>query len=276
MLIAALTLALPALQVPVVLAELPESLALEGAQTHFAPGGRAAVMVFPDGELDARKWKLWQDGELGEGYDFLNGVRFSADGKSLAYRRGQVIEGGSQRWEVVLNGRADGSYTWVGPPALRPDGREVAYWAGEGVTHAPQNGVTAGSGPGASGRTGGSYFIVQAGQEAKDRYPSTPERYAPVYRADGKEIAHLALLEDGLFVRVGKKEHGPYQDASAPVYAPEGKTCGWVGVPRSGRGAIVIGKKEYAEGAFIDNPIVGAVAGTGFAVQTMLSLQVQG
>lgn len=268
MLIAALAPVCPTLQEPVVLAELPESLPLEGTQTHFAPGGRAAVLVVPDGELAERKWKLWQDGELGEAYDYLDGIRFSADGQHLAYRRGQVLEGDSQRWEVVLDGRADGSYTWVGRPALRPDGREVAYWAGEGVRHDPKGGVPVGVPHSATGRNGGSYFIVQAGQEAKDRYPSTPERYAPVYRADGKEIAHLALLDDGLFVRVGKKEYGPYQDASRPVFAPSGKSCGWVGVPKSGRGAIVIGKKEHAEGAPALGPPAFAGKGKDFAYPT--------
>ena len=37
-----------------------------------------------------------------------------------------------------------------------------------------------------------------------------------------------------------------------------------------------LGKCLGADGSFIDNPIVGPVAGTGFAVQTMLTLQVQG
>lgn len=267
-LLAALALLCAPPQEPVVLAELPESLTLEGARTHFAPGGNAAVVVVPDGSLADRKWKLWQDGELGEAYDFLDGLRFSADGKHLAYRRGQVVEGNTQRWEVVLDGRADGSYTWVGPPALRPDGREVAYWAGEDVRHDPKGGVPVGVPHSATGRSSGSYFIVQAGSEGKDRFPSTPERYAPVYRADGKEIAYLALLDDGLFVRVGKKEYGPYMSASGPVFAPEGKTCGWVGVPKSGRGAIVIGKKEHAEGSPALGPPAFAGKGKDFAFPT--------
>lgn len=255
-------------QEPVVITEIPESLPLAGARTHFSPGGRAAVLVIPTGTLTDRKWKLWQDGELGEAYDFLDGLRFSFDGQHLAYRRGQVVEGDTQRWEVVLDGRADGSYTWVGPPALRPDGREVAYWAGEGVRHDPKQGVPVGVPYHATGRNGGHYFLVQAGRESKERFPSTPERFAPVYRADGKELAYLVLLDDGQFVRVGKKEYGPYMNASGPVFAPEGKTCGWVGVPRSGRGAIVVGKKEHAEGAPALGPPAFAGKGKNFAFPT--------
>ena len=33
--------------------------------------------------------------------------------------------------------------------------------------------------------------------------------------------------------------------------------------------------RQDADGSFIDNPIVGPIAGTGFAVQTMLSLQMK-
>lgn len=266
--LASLALALCAAQEPVVLAELPEDLQLEGSRTVFAPGGTAAAVVVADGSLNDRLWRLWHDGELSEAYDFLDSLRFSRDGRHLAYRRGKVIESETQRWEVVLDGRQDGSYTWVGPPALRPDGGEVAYWAGAGVRHNPKGGVPNGVAYNATGRNGGHYFIVRGGKESKDRFPSTPERYAPVYRADGKEIAHLALLDDGLFVLVGKEEYGPYSTATGPVFAPLGKTCGWAGVPRSGRGAIVIGKKEYAEGASALGPPSFAAKGKDFAFAT--------
>lgn len=247
--LAALALACSPVQDPLVLAELPEDLVLEGSRSFFAPGGSAAAVLLAEDRQQDRLWRLWHAGELGEPYDFIENLRFSSDGKHLAYRRGKVIGTETQRWEVVLDGRQDGSYTWVGPPALRPDGSEVAYWAGAGVRHDPKGGVPNGVAHSATGRNGGHYFIVRGGKEDKNRFPSTPERYAPVYRADGKEIAHLALLDDGLYVVVGKKEYGPYSSASGPMFAPSGKTCGWAGVPRSGRGAIVIGKKEYAEGA---------------------------
>lgn len=266
--LAALALAYSPVQDPIVLAELPEDLALEGSRTVFAPGGSAAAVLIPDASLQDRMWRLWHDGELGEPYDFIDSLRFSGDGKHLAYRRGKVIETETQRWEVVLDGRQDGSYTWVGPPALRPDGGEVSYWAGAGVLHDPKSGLPNGVARSSTGRNGGHYFIVRGGKEDKNRFPSTPERYAPVYRADGKEIAHLALLDDGLYVVVGKKEYGPYSSASGPVYAPAGKTCGWAGVPRSGRGAIVIGKKEYAEGAAALGPPAFAGKGRDFAFPT--------
>jgi hypothetical protein len=266
--LAALALACSPAQDPIVLAELPEDLVLEGSRSVFAPGGSAAAVLIAEGSLQDRVWRLWRDGELSEPYDFLDSLRFSSDGKHLAYRRGKVIESETQRWEVVLDGRQDGSYTWVGPPALRPDGREVAYWAGEGVRHDPKGGVPNGVARSATGRNGGQYFIVQGGKETKNRFPSTPERYAPVYRADGKEIAHLELLDDGLYIKVGKKEYGPYSSASGPVFASSGKTCGWVGVPRSGRGAIVIGKKEYAEGAAALGPPAFAGKGKDFAFPT--------
>jgi hypothetical protein len=266
--LASFALACSLAQDPVVLAELPENLALEGSRSVFAPGGSAVAVLCAEGSLQDRMWRLWHEGELSESYDFIDSLRFSRDGKHLAYRRGKVIESETQRWEVVLDGRQDGSYTWVGAPALRPDGGEVAYWAGNEVRHDPKGGVPNGVAHNATGRNGGHYFIVRGGKEDKNRYPSTPERYAPVYRADGKEIAHLALLDDGLFVQVGKKEYGPYSSASGPVYAPEGKTCGWVGVPRSGRGAIVIGKKEYAEGAAALGPPAFAGKGKDFAFPT--------
>jgi hypothetical protein len=272
--LAALALACCLSQGPVVLAELPVELSLEGSRSYFAPGGSAAAVLLAEGERQDRKWRLWQDGVLGEPYDFIDGLRFSSDGKHLAYRRGEVIQAETQRWEVVLDGRQDGSYTWVGPPALRPDGGEVAYWAGAQVRHEPKGGVPDGVAHSATGRNGGHYFIVRGGKAAKDRFPSAPERYAPVYRADGKEIAHLALLDDGLYVLVGKKEYGPYASASGPVFAPEGKTCGWVGIPRSGRGAIVMGKKTAAEGSPSLGPPAFAGKGKDFAYPTTRDEQV--
>ena len=266
-LLAALLLSLIPQQ-PTVLAELPEELKLEGAHTVFAPGGHAAALLLPEGQGLERKWRLWHEGSTSEAYDFLDSLRFSEDGRHLAYRRGQVLEGERQSWEAVLDGRADRAYDWVGPIALSPQGTEIAYWAGESVRHDPKGGVPVGVAHSATGRNGGEYFIVRGGKEAEERCRPTPERFAPVYRADGKEIAHQLLLEDGLFIRVGKKDHGPYLDASQPVYAPQGKTCGWVGLERSGRGAIVIGKKEFAAGAEALGAPAFAGKGRDFAFPT--------
>lgn len=265
---ATLALACCPVQDSIVLAELPEDLELKGSRTVFAPGGSAAAVLAVEGDLQDRMWRIWHDGKTSEPFDFIDGLRFSKDGKHLAYRRGKVIKSETQSWEVVLDGRADASYSWVGPPALRPDGGEVAYWAGADVRHNPKGGVPNGVAYNATGRNGGHYFIVRGGKEDKNRFPSTPERYAPVYRADGKEIAHLALLEDGLYVLVGKKEYGPYSSASGPVYAPSGKVCGWVGVPRSGRGAIYIGKKKAAEGLPALGPPAFSEKGKDFAYTT--------
>lgn len=240
-LILAVSFALALAQEPRVLAELPETPSLEGARTVFAPGGVAAAVVYRDGFGEDARYQLWHDDALSDAYPYVGDLRFSADGRHLAYRRSQAREEGSPSWEIVLDGRAEGGYDWVGPPTLRPDGREVAYWAGEGVQMQGP--------PGLGQRQGGRYLLVAGGQASEDPCRPGPEAWPPVYRADGKELAYLALEEDGYVVKVGKKTHGPYMDATGPVYAPAGKTCGWVGVPVSGRGAVLIGRKEVDQGA---------------------------
>lgn len=288
---------------PTVVHALDEALPVERARTIFAPGGRGFALILPAGD-DARlaeiapdlpdagegadvvqrssssrssgggalgrggggtqPSRLWHDDRVTEAWDFLDGVGFSEDGAHLAYRRGRLLEDGRQEWQVVHDGSPGLPYAWVGRPSLSPDGEAVAYWAGEDVRHDPPGGISIGQATTPSGRHGGAYFVVEDDDEG-DRCPPTPEKYPPVWRADGKRLAHLFLDEDGLQVMVGKRAHGPYQDATGPVWAPDGNACGWVGVPKSGRGAVFVGKRDYDEGAEALGPPAFAGKGRSFA-----------
>ncbi len=244
------------------IATAPEDLDLGGAITVFAAGGSAAAMILSVGAEDDRSWRLWHNGTSGPEWDYLDGLRFSADGQHSCYRAGKRDGPETQTWYVFHDDEQGKPYSWVGMPTLRPDGKEVAYWAAEGVTHRGEREVGRSTGltPALSppGREGGDYFVVKGYKKGKEYQPgrSAPP---PVYRADGKDLAYRGAVPKGWLILVGRKEHGPYLQATPPQWSPSGKHLTWSGVPLSGQGRIYAGRKELAKGSpALGQPVVSS------------------
>lgn len=172
--------------------------------------------------VEHRIWRLWQNEKRSPEWDLIDGLRFSEDGTHWCYRVRGRKQADAPTWRVVHDGKEGKAYSWVGQPALRPDGKEVAYWADHR----------------------GDFFVITGNKKGKEYKPGSRPP-APVYRADGKVLAFRCEVGNGWLILVGRKEHGPYLEASAPRWSATGRSIVWAGVPTNGEGRIYAGRKHW-------------------------------
>jgi hypothetical protein len=189
-------------------------------------GARSAYLGRKKGD-----WTLVVDG-VGKAIEVVRppaalSLRFSLDGKRLAFSGTKVVDGKPVGEAVVVDGVA-------GPPfrglqyasiVFSRDGKRVAYEASDG-----KNG-----------------FVVVDGKAGKP-YPRDAIGF-PVFSADGAHVAYTVRDDDGRFVVTDGVEGARFDALGPPTFAPAGGRLVYVG-GRAGENVVVtdgVEGKSYDE-----------------------------
>jgi WD40 repeat protein len=199
------------------------------------------------------------DGEEYPGFAEIpgNGLRFSADGKRLAF---VTVSDGVERNTLGFIGRSVFARVWVdgkperlrfsgiGKPVFSPDGKRLAYMA---VTASGTQCVVDGqAGPqydGAFAALGDEitfssdsrrycYVADRGGKpvlvvDAREYGPYDDLLSPPEFSPDGKRIAYACKKGDAWSVVVDQKQQKPFDEIqpSSILFSPDGRHCSYVG-----------------------------------------------
>jgi len=175
------------------------------------------------------------DGSTSTAYTTVRSIRFSKDGKHLAYiaQPPEKVER-----EVVVDGKPGGLYRGVGEPLVSDDGSRVIYVAMDDTSQhmLVDNGV---AGPmylrmglpamSANGQrvayvaqAGANQWVVVDNGKPGNPYKGTLSGVA--LSDDGQSLAYEVKVEAGVVVVVNGTEYGPFESAGASVaFGPGGK-----------------------------------------------------
>lgn len=232
----------------------------------FAPVTGTLAYISTKGE----KSLMVVGGKKGEEYSSIDSPPvFSSDGRHLAYSTGSDYK---TRF-VVVDGVPGPSYSYVGWPALNPEGSSVAYRASarDADFNTTNFVVVAGkAGPAfdkvrdpiwsPDGRTV-AYVVNQGGKEDDDGYlvggwrvmagDQAGKEYeyikdkSLVFQPDGKAIAFIAGKGEKEYVVVGDREGEPFDVVESLIFTPDSKTFAYLATPRlGGMKILVVGDRK--------------------------------
>lgn len=154
-------------------------------------------------DLMASKQRVVVDGKLAmESFDSVmdSTLLFSPDSKHFAY----AAKAGD-RWQLVVDDKADPAYDGVGAPVFSRDSQHVIY----------------------SARQGGRNFIVVDGKPQQN-FDGIGET---AVSSDGKRLAYIAMQGGKGFVVIdGKADEGSYDGAGSIVFSEDGKHVAYAAV----------------------------------------------
>jgi DNA-binding beta-propeller fold protein YncE len=198
----------------------------------FTPDGKVVYIASSGGKWNCTdggevcqysggKWYVVVNGKKGEGFDYIENVEFTPDGKNLVYissnggkwKWGFGYSGG--KWYVVVNGKKGEGFDYIDEYSLEftPDGK-VVYIASNGGKRNDD------------GRySGGKWYVVVNGKKGEgfDYIDKWYDRYSLQFTPDGK-VAYIAnnggkWIDDGVyykysggkyFIIVDKQKSKPY------------------------------------------------------------------
>jgi Tol biopolymer transport system component len=148
------------------------------------------------------RWHLYVDGSVGEGYERIDDVRWSKDGKSVAY-----VAWNEGKAAVIRDGKAGEWTANVQSLILSPDGSTFA-------------GVTA-----TATRT-----VVEFGETRAEMDFVDPASFR--FSPDGKGFAFRARERQQWFIVVNGKRSKKEDQVYPPQWSPDGKKVGYVAMRR--------------------------------------------
>lgn len=157
------------------------------------------------------EWKVVVDGVEGKGYRALDGLTFSPDSRSLAYRAS--IRRGAEL--VVVDGTQGREYDRVSKPMFFPSTGEVVYAA----------------------ERSGKWVLVVGGVEGKE-YDGIAAKFVK-FSPDGERFAYPAIRAEKTLMVIDGSDGKEYDDVSTPVFSPDSKRIAYVAI-RDGKHSVIL------------------------------------
>lgn len=178
------------------------------------------------------------DGIEGKAYDsWVNFPYFSPDSQQVVYA---VIH--DNKWYIIKGQQEIGPYEilYQGQPIFSPDGKRMAYLAGEGGEnfyyidgkkdgpYQPEGSIV--FSPDSQriiyfALEGEEWFAILDGERIGP-YQGVTE---PVFSGDSKRVGYVALLEDKAYAFIDQDKYGPYDEIGTPIFSPDSQRFAFAG-----------------------------------------------
>jgi hypothetical protein len=252
---------------PVVLATLPEGIALHGLP-YLDPNGRQRIdrstLVFDDavtrvayvGHRGARTLAIAGDESLGD-FDFLERPLVPPAPLPVLFRAGDRAGKDRERWWLLANAKKTQPCDWIGAVACSADGANVAWWEQPGAKLAKD---------GSSER--GPQELCWNGKKL-EKWADADSLEPPLFAPDGSRVAAIVEKNGWRVALASPKKVELLGDGKGLVrdlaWRPDGSGVVWCESASIGQGARMLGAMVESAGAKFEVVAGKARLGTAFA-----------